>query len=254
MSAPTTVASADDWLPFRKGQAGLPLFCLPHAGGSASSYRSWQGGVPGVAVQPVQPPGRESRLREAGHETMTPLVDELTTVVLDAADGEPYAVYGHSLGALVLFELLREIRRRGGPEPVTAIVSGCVAPHCLDEDRTGVRTMPTPALVDMLRRLGGTPSWLLDDPACLDMILPAVRADFSVKESYTYRPEPPLTVPVTVLSSDADPRATDALQRRWREQTTASCTVRTLTGGHFAVFEQPTLVKRHLAEALHAWA
>ncbi|TCK22289.1 thioesterase II family protein [Pseudonocardia endophytica] len=252
MSAPTTVASP--WLPFHKGQSGLPLFCLPHAGGSASAYRPWQGGIPGVAVLPVQPPGRESRLAEPGHATMTTLVDELATVVLDAAGGEPYAVYGHSLGALVAFELLREIRRRGGTGPVTAIVSGCVAPQCVTEDRTGVGTMTTAELVEMLRRLGGTPSWLLDDPACLDMILPAVRADFGVKESYAYRPEPPLDLPVTVLSSDADPRATDAQQRRWSEQTTSSCTVRTLTGGHFAVLEQRDTARRHLSEALSTWA
>lgn len=249
----TTVASANAWLPLRKGQSGLPLFCLPHAGGSASSFRSWQGGVPGAAVLPVQPPGRESRLREPGYETMVPLVDELATVVLAAAGDEPYAVYGHSLGALVLFELLREIRRRGAAGPVTAIVSGCIAPHCVKQDRTNVRDMTTPQVVDMLRKLGGTPPWLLQDPACLDMILPAVRADFSVKETYVYRPEPPLGLPITVVSSDADPRATHELQQRWRELTTGECRTHLLTGGHFAIFERPEVTKRLLGEALLPW-
>ena len=249
----TAVASTGAWLPLRKGQSGLPLFCLPHAGGSASSFRSWQGGVPGVAVLPVQPPGRESRLREPGYETMVPLVDELATVILSAAQDEPYAVYGHSLGALVLFELLREIRRRGAVSPVTAIVSGCVAPQLVVEDRTSVRGMTTPEVVDMLRKLGGTPAWLLNDPTCLDMILPAVRADFSVKETYTYRPEPPLSLPITVLSSDADPRASHAQQEAWRDQTTGRCDVHMLTGGHFAVFERPPLMKQYLADALKPW-
>jgi len=201
-------------------------------------------------VLPVQPPGRESRLREAPYERMGPLVAELAAIMLGVAGARPYAIYGHSLGALVAFEALREIRRRGGPEPVHLFVSGCVAPQCTYSDGPAIATAPLPTLVQKLRQLGGTPEWLLSDRTVLEMILPAIRADLSVKESYEYRPEQPLDVPVTVLASTADPQAPHELQDRWREQTTAPFRLHTLAGGHFAVFEQVTSTQRHLAAAL----
>lgn len=249
------VERASRWLPLRAfpDRGGLPLFCLPHAGGGASAYRAWLGRLAGVDVLPVQPPGREARLREAPHEQMAALSAELAGVIADAAGSRPYAVYGHSLGALVAFETLRELRRQGSAQPVQLFVSGCVAPHCPIEDGPPVVGMSEPQLVQMLRQLGGTPDWLLADPEVLKMILPAVRADFSVKETYSYQAEAPLDVPMTVLSSTADPRAPHEWQQRWREQTTAGCAVHTLLGGHFAVFEGAELTLGHIAAALRDW-
>ncbi|MEU7830204.1 thioesterase domain-containing protein [Nonomuraea sp. NPDC049129] len=246
------------WLPFR-AQTGaaadaLALFCLPHAGGGASAYRAWQHRLPGVAVLPVQPAGRENRLREPPYERMAPLVADLADVILaEVSGGRRYAVYGHSLGALVSFELLREIRRRGGPAPVHLFVSGCVAPHRSFDDGPPVRGMSSSELVELLRKLGGTPDWLLNDPSVLEMILPAMQADFSVKETYTYYPEPPLDVPITALPSTDDPRAGRELVAAWREQTTGRFDLHTYVGGHFAVFEQAKLTYKHVSEALRAW-
>lgn len=244
--------TAGRWLPLTAPAGALPLYCLPHAGGGASAYRAWVGRLGGVAVMPVQLPGRDARLREAPYERMTPLVSALADVVPGAADGR-YAVYGHSLGALVAFELLREIRRRGGPDPVHLFVSGCVPPQCRFDDGPPVRGMTQPQLVRTLRQLGGTPEWLLSDPSVLQMILPAVRADFSVKETYEYLPELPLDVPVTALASTHDPRAEHDLVGRWGEQTARTFERHTLVGGHFAVFEQATLTHRYVAEALRRW-
>jgi surfactin synthase thioesterase subunit len=271
----TRTDAVQRWLPFRAmagaEPASLALYCLAHAGGGASAYRTWLGKLPGVAVLPVQPPGRETRLREPPHLRMAPLVTELADVVTrewrlvpqhqsplttrpsPLTTRRPYAVYGHSLGALVAFELLREIRRRGQPGPVHLFVSGCVAPHCPFDDGPPVRNMPRPELVATLRRLGGTPEWLLSDPSVLDMIEPAVRADFSVKETHRYLPEPPLDVPITALPSTDDPRASQELVARWREQTTGEFDLHTFAGGHFAVFEQATLTHSYLFEALRKW-
>jgi medium-chain acyl-[acyl-carrier-protein] hydrolase len=244
------------WLPLkpRTGTDAVRLFCLPHAGGGASAFRTWQERLPGVAVLPLQPPGRESRFRETPYDRMAPLVDELATVVLAAAGSRPYAVYGHSLGGLVAFELLREVRRRGGPEPVHLFVSGCVAPHCRYDDGPLVGGMTRAEVVHMLRNLGGTPDWLFNDPSALDMVLPAVLADFSVKETYVYVAQPPLRVPVTVVSSTADPRVPHDLQARWKEQTVGEFTLYALSGGHFAVFEQAAKTHRYLADALRPWS
>jgi surfactin synthase thioesterase subunit len=243
------VTAIERWLPLRaqSGPGGLPLFCLPHAGGGASAFRTWLGKLPGLRILPVQPPGREARFREEPFEHMQPLVAELADVVRTESAGRPYAVYGHSLGALVSFELLREIRRRGAPNPVHWFVSGCVAPHRTYDDGPPVAGMSPPEVVGVLRRLGGTPDWLLSDPSVLEMILPAVRADFSVKETYEYSAEPPLRVPLTVLSSTDDPRAPHDLQAAWRDQTLGPFDLHTLMGGHFAVFEQPSVTHKIMA-------
>lgn len=226
------------------------LFCLPHAGGGASAFRSWVGGLPGVTVLPVQPPGRETRLREPSHQRMAPLVAELASVLPSVAGDRRYAVYGHSLGALVAFETAREIRRRGGTLPVHLFLSGCAAPQFQGGDNDSIATAPLRTLVAKIRQLGGTPEWLLSDPGVLDMIVPAIRADFSVKETYCYQPEPPLDIPITVLASTADSRAPYGMQAGWREHTTAEFGLNLLPGGHFAVFEQAVTTRSCLARVL----
>jgi medium-chain acyl-[acyl-carrier-protein] hydrolase len=248
--------AAGRWVPLAPGAApdALCLFCLPHAGGGASAFRSWVGAVPGVAVLPVQPPGRETRLREPAHQRMDSLVAELATILPAVAGERRYAIYGHSLGALVAFETAREIRRRGGLPPVHLIVSGCVPPQYQTCDNESIATAPLRTLVDKIRQLGGTPEWLLSDPSVLDMIVPAIRADFSVKETYSYQPEPPLEVPITVLASTADPRAPHGLQTGWRDHTTAAFGLNLLSGGHFAVLEQASATHRYLAGSLANWA
>ncbi len=251
----TVAETTSRWIPLlARAQSGaVLLFCLPHAGAGTSAFRDWPDGLPGVTVLPVQPPGRESRLREAPYERMEPLVAELAAIMLGVAGTRPYALYGHSLGALVAFETLREVRRRGGAAPVHLFVSGCVAPQYTDNDGPSIAKAPLPDLVRKLRELGGTPEWLLSDPSVLEMILPAVRADLSVKESYIYRPEQPLDVPVTVIASTRDPQAPRELQDRWRDQTTAAFRLHLLAGGHFAVFEQATSTHQQLATALADW-
>jgi surfactin synthase thioesterase subunit len=238
------------WLPYGYTEGPLRLYCLPHAGGSASVYRSWFGRIGPVAVCPLQPPGRETRLRETPHTDMASLVAEAAAVIL-ADDGRPWAVYGHSLGATVGFELIREVRRRGGPEPVHLIVSGCPAPDTPDDDPR-VTGLDDDEVVAMLRRLGGTPEWMLTDPSVLRMILPPFRADFGVKESYVYRPEPPLRTPITAIAATHDPRVDVASMTGWREQTTGRFTAHTVPGGHFAVLEQAATTHRLIRAALEA--
>jgi surfactin synthase thioesterase subunit len=247
-----SAADATRWLPFLSQSRAAPgapvLFCLPHAGAGASVYRDWLGKLPAAAVLPVQLPGRESRVADTPYERMAPLVSDLADVVL--GQGRRYAVYGHSFGALVAYELVRELRRRGAPDPLHLFVSGFVPPHHDMDDDVPVMGMSQPQLVDLLRELGGTPEWLLSDPDAVAMILPAVRADFAVKETYTYREEPPLTVPVTALASTDDPRVRQDQVACWREQTVGRFRFHLYSGGHFAVFEQQDRTFRYLTAAL----
>lgn len=244
-------ATGDPWLPFNGTEPGVRLYCLPHAGGSASVFRSWVGRLGPVAVCPVQLPGRESRLREPALRDIRDVVAGVADAVLADAGERPYAVYGHSLGALVAFELAVEAGRRGGPAPVHLIVSGSPAPQAIDWSDPPIAGMSDDEVVALLRRLGGTPEVFLSDPAVLRMmILPQFRADFTVKESFRYRPGPPLTVPITAIASTADPRATVPAMRDWAARTTAGFTMHTVAGGHFAVLEQAETTRRHLTAAL----
>lgn len=245
------------WLPFSASASAsasaVRLYCLPHAGGSASVFRPWSGQLPGVAVCPVQPPGRETRLREQPFTRLAAMVDELADVVLEEAD-RPFAVYGHSLGGLAGFELVRELRRRGGVMPVSLIVSGCPAPSDeTSDDEPAVGSMNQQQVVQFLRALGGTPEWLLADQTALRMILPPFQADFSMKESYGYRSEQPLELPITAIAATRDIRVTPVAMADWRAETSSNFELQTMVGGHFAVLEHGTVTLSHLARALRSW-
>jgi medium-chain acyl-[acyl-carrier-protein] hydrolase len=238
-------------LPFGAGPDGaVRLFCLPHAGAGASGYRSWGEGLAGrVAVVPVQPPGRETRRRERPESRVGPLVRGLADELLPVLDAGPYAVFGHSTGAVCAFELCREVRRRGGRPPEHLFVSGRRAPQ-LPEKSSGLETLDLPALAAVLRRHGGTPDWVLNGEGMLRLLRPLLVADFALSEDYGYRPEPPLMVPLTAFAADRDPRATMVQVAAWRAQTTGPFTLHPLCGGHFAVLERAADVHDAIASAL----
>ncbi|UED82973.1 thioesterase II family protein [Streptomyces profundus] len=234
------------WLPYRPAGAGPRLYCLPHAGGSASAFRPWRDGLAEVAVSPLQPPGRETRSGEPPHASLDELCAELADRLIAEAAG-PYAVFGHSLGALVGFELVRAVLARGGPPPVHLFVSGCGAPGTLAPDAEGITDEEVLAL---MRGLGGTPEAFLADPRVARMLLPRVRADLTVRNSFRHRPAPPLDVPMTAFAADADPRVSVEDVAAWREETVGRFRLHTYEGGHFAVLDQQERTLSHVREAL----
>jgi medium-chain acyl-[acyl-carrier-protein] hydrolase len=238
-------------LPFGADADGLTrLFCLPHAGAGASAYRLWGDGLAGrLAVVPVQPPGRETRRREPPEHAAGPLARMLADELVPVFDAGPYAVFGHSTGAVCAFELCREVRRRGGRPPEHLFVAGRRAPQ-LPEEWSGLGELDLPTLAAVLRHHGGTPGWVLRDEAMLRFLRPLLVADFAVSEEYVYRPEPPLELPLTAFAADADPRATVGQVAAWQAQTGAEFALHPLAGGHFAVLEQTAEVHEVIAAAL----
>jgi medium-chain acyl-[acyl-carrier-protein] hydrolase len=250
----TASTAARPSLPFLPPvHARVRLFCLPHAGAGATAYRAWASGLPPhIGACPIQPPGRETRLRERPFESVGPLVAELADELTGMLD-RPYAVLGHSVGALVAFELLREIRARGGSAPVHLFVAGRPAPQ-LPYVHPELRGMTVDQLADLLSELGGTQPEVLGDRALLAAIAPVFRADFAVNETYRYRAQAPLDVPITALGATDDPRADRAQLTAWAAQTTREFRTHLLDGGHFAVLRQPHRVHAVLARALARWA
>jgi medium-chain acyl-[acyl-carrier-protein] hydrolase len=184
-----------------------------------------------VEVLPVQLPGREARFREPAFTRLAPLVEALAGALRPYLD-RPFAFFGHSMGALVAFELARRLRRGTGLQPVCLFASGCGAPQARDTE-TPIHTLPAAEFREELRRLDGTPREVLDNEELMDLLLPTLRADFALCETYTYTAGPPLDCPLNALGGLGD----DTVSRRelaaWREQTTGPFRLRMLPGNHF---------------------
>jgi medium-chain acyl-[acyl-carrier-protein] hydrolase len=211
----------------------------------------WSRGLDGVAVRPVEPPGRGTRFGEAPYTAITALVHDLAQTFLAEQQDGRYAVYGHSLGALVAFELLRELRRLGAPAPEHLFVSGCLAPDDPTQDSDPpIGSLSDAQVADVLRRIGGTPEKLLRDKSAMRLVLPPFRADFQLKQSYAFLPQEPLDVPITAIAATADLRVGTAAMQRWQRHTTNRFELLTVAGGHFAVLEQAEATKRIIRRAL----
>ena len=231
------------WLmrPQPNPKAALRLFCLPYAGGGASVFRRWADKLPSnIEVCALQLPGRESRLREAPFDRISPLVEAAAPALREALD-RPFAFFGHSLGASVSFELARWFRRHYGLSPVALFISGRQAPQ-LPETDPDIHELPDAEFIEELRSLNGTPPQVLDHPELMELVLPMLRADFAMCKEYAYVQEAPLDCPFYVFGGHDDKDVPRDYLEAWREHTSASFTLRMLPGDHFFIQTAETLL------------
>jgi medium-chain acyl-[acyl-carrier-protein] hydrolase len=230
----STAINCDSWIAFRKpnSQARLRLFCFPYAGAGASIFRTWSDGLPAdVEVCPVQIPGRGTRPMEASFTQLAPLVEALAEALVPLLD-KPFAFFGHSLGALVGFELARQLRRQSGAQPVRLFVSADWAPQLPHRERP-VHALPEAEFLGELRRLNGIPEKVSEDAELMQILLPVLRADFAVYETYAYSTEPPLDCPISIFGGLQDQRVNRGDLEAWRDQTSDFVSVRMFPGDHF---------------------
>lgn len=230
--------------------SGVRLLCLPHAGGSASFYFAVSQALsPRVEVLAVQYPGRQDRRLEPCVETIPELADRLLPLLLAEWTDRPLALFGHSMGASLAFELAGLLEQRSGVVPVVLFASGRRAPSRFREE-DDVHRRGDEALLAEVRRLAGTDSRILGDDEVLRMVLPSIRSDYRAAE--LYRPERVhrLSCPVRALVGDTDPQAPLDDVRAWGEHTSGAFTMEVFPGGHFYLTEQAPRVMRLVSDAL----
>ena len=229
--------------------ARLRLFCFPYSGAGASIYYRWIGQLPaGIDVCPVELPGRGSRLAEPPFSRIAELSEAAAEALLPYLD-RPFAFFGHSMGALACFELARLLRRRHGLQPVRLIASGHPAPQMPDREPP-IHALPEPQFVEKLREFGGTPEEVLANAELRELILPILRADFAVCETYAYEPEAPLDCPISAYGGLQDREVLTEELDAWRTQTARTFTARMFPGDHFFIHSAQPLVLRSVARDL----
>ena len=228
-------AATQSWItrpvPVRNPQ--LRLFCFPHVGSGAAQFHAWADLLPkGVEVCPVRLPGRETRMREPALTRLSDMVAATREAMLPLLD-VPFALFGHSMGALLSFEITRSLAAAGDPTPEHLIVSARRAPY-LPEREASMHTLDEPRFVaELARRYGPQSTLLLDDPRVASRLFAVLRADFEAVETYSYVPGEKLPCPIAALGGLDDPRATEDELRAWRSLTRSTFTLHRFAGDHF---------------------
>jgi medium-chain acyl-[acyl-carrier-protein] hydrolase len=220
--------------------ASIRLFCFSYAGSGAAVFRSWAENLPaGIEVCPIQYSGRNHRLREPLYTNISSLISVLGEELLPMME-KPFAFFGHSMGGKICFELARYLRRNRRRAPIHLIVSGCRAPQ-LPNEEPNTYDLPHPQFIEELKQLNGTPPEFFEHPELLEMMIPVLRADFELVQTYAYQAEAPLNIPITAFGGAEDVDVTRDHLDKWAEQTDSAFSLEIFPGDHFFINS-----KRHL--------
>lgn len=229
--------------------AELRLFCFAYAGGGASVFRAWPDGLPReVEVCAVQLPGHESRIGEAPHRRLGPLVSALAEAIEPHLD-RPFAFFGHSMGALVAFELARELRRTSRPQPASLLLAAFRAPQ-LPNPNISIHHLPDEMFTVVLRAEGVSEE-VLRNSELMAALLPTLRADFELCDTYRYTSQAPLGCPLSIFGGLADVRVDAGDLDGWRLHTTGPSRVAMLPGSHFFLHSAQDALLAEITQDLH---
>ncbi|HZE80902.1 MAG TPA: alpha/beta fold hydrolase [Candidatus Polarisedimenticolia bacterium] len=243
-------ASPDRWFGLQrsKHEGSLRLFALPYAGAGASMFRKWSNCLPAaVELWPIQLPGRENRISEPPFTSLSELVPQLADVLAPYL-GKPFIFFGHSMGALISFELARELRWRQTAQPRALFLSGKYAPQLVRQELRF--SLSDDEFLLELQALNRNRGPVADELELLQALLPTIRADFSICDTYRYSEEPPLDCQLIVSGGLQDPEASPADIAAWRDQTTGPFSLRLFEGDHFFLQQSEALFMQHIGTEL----
>lgn len=243
--------SPDPWWPLGALPQGgaARLVCFPFAGGGASIYRAWRRLQPdGLDVHPVQLPGREGRIREPAFRGVGPLVDRLMATIPEGIP-PPFALFGHSMGALIAYEVSRRLEEMALPGPHLLVASAARPPHLMRR-ADPLHGLPDQAFRAALRDLEGTPEAVLEHDELMELLLPTLRADFELCETYEYRDRPPMACPILVIGGAEDRSVSPPILREWVKMTRGGFSELMLPGGHFFLDEHAAAILKRIEEKM----
>lgn len=250
------MGGSDDWVVFfrnlgsRRRNARLRLFCFPYAGASAWLFRSWVSLMEGIEICSIQLPGHGTRLSERPFHNIEELVPATGDALLKWLD-KPFAFFGHSMGALIAFELARFLQS-SDRFPKHLIVSGCRAPQVPFPQRS-TYMLPDREFLEELRRLKGTPTDILNEQSLMSIMLPTLRADFSICQTYRYRAGVPLRCPIAAFAGEDDAETSGHLLDSWCAQSMAGCSIARFSGDHFYLLREQASVLRRVSGLLEPY-
>lgn len=214
----------------------VKLFCIPYAGGSAAIYNSWKNICESIEVQPIELSGRGARHSEPLYNNLGEAVEDIYNTIVKKAGDSEFLIYGHSMGALLAYEVYNKLFERNNRLPTHLYVSGRQAPHSRRKKRS-IHNLPYEEFKQSVMELGGTPPEFFDIPELSNLFIPILRSDFKICETYQYEEKRnKIQCPITVLSGLRDDINIEEIEA-WKEHTKGSVNVKLFDGGHFFIHE-----------------
>ena len=244
--------SSNTWIlcPHPNPRASLRLFCFPCAGGLPSRFNAWSKHLfPDIEICSLQLPGRGKRIQEPCIKEWTVLIDKITLALQDSLN-RPFAFLGHSLGALISFEVTHRLRQNHDLLPQHLFICSCGGPST-PMTQPSISSLPTQLFVkELSERYQAIPSMIQEDAQLLKLFLPSLRADFNLFETYSYSSKTPLDCPITVFSGLQDLAVTKQSLLNWQQETSTDVNLSFLDGNHFFLHDQTKLISEKILEVV----
>lgn len=229
----------------------IELFCLPFAGGNKYSYRDYESVAPAdISIVPLEYPGRGARIREPLLSDMAAVVEDMYVQIKQRISHLPYAIYGHSMGALVTLLLVKKMEARGDILPLRLFMTGTTGPSAyFNMEKKKRHLLSKQDFIQEMRELDGSPEEILNSPDLLNYFEPILRADFKAAETFQYRPSNPLSIPITVITGTDEPMKEQDIHA-WQEETCYPVEFMKLPGKHFFIFKNAAAVMQVICNKL----
>lgn len=231
----------------------LRLFCLPYAGGSATIYNRWKNKViNNIIIMPVELQGRGKRFLEPLYSSVEQAATDIFNYIINEVDEEEYAIFGHSMGCLLSYEVARKIKESGFKEPIHIFFSGKEPPHIKERGKT-LHTLPDEEFISEIYKKGGMPKEIFENKEILKIFTPILKADFKIIETYAFKPDiNKLNYNISVLNGSKDDEISHERIMEWKLYTNKECNIYEFDGGHFFIMDKEDEVLKLIGSTLQS--